>query len=77
MLKILVDKIINKNYHINKQEALKLINENLEDLAFYAEKIKEKFCGKSFDICSIINGKSGNVRRIANIVHNPHIIKQI
>jgi len=59
MIKELADKIINKNYHINKQEALKLINENLEELTFYAEKIKEKFCGKQFDICSIINGKSG------------------
>ena len=59
MIQKLAYKIINENYHINKQEALKLINENLKDLAFYAEKIKEKFCGKKFDICSIINGKSG------------------
>ena len=80
MIKELADKIINKNYHINKQEALNLVNENLEDLTFYAEKIKEKFCGKSFDICSIINGKSGkcseNCKFCAQSVHYKTNIKE-
>ncbi len=80
MIKELSDKIINENYHINKQEALKLINENLEDLAFYAEKIKEKFCGKNFDICSIINGKSGkcteNCKYCAQSAHYKTNIKE-
>jgi len=80
MIKKLADKIINENYHINKQEALKLINENLEELTFYAEKIKEKFCGKQFDICSIINGKSGkcteNCKYCAQSAHYKTNIKE-
>ena len=42
-----------------KQEALSLINTDLQELSFAAEKIKQKFCGNKFDMCSIVSGKSG------------------
>ena len=59
MLEQLTDKILNQNYHITKQEALSLINTDLQELSFAAEKIKQKFCGNKFDMCSIVSGKSG------------------
>ena len=59
MLKELSNKILNENYHITKQEALFLVTENLQELSLYAEKIKQKFCGNKFDMCSIVSGKSG------------------
>lgn len=39
--------------------------------------IREKFIGDKVDLCSIINGRSGNVRRTANTVRSQHIIIQI
>lgn len=59
MLKELSNKILNENYHITKQEALSLVTEDLQELSFAAEKIKQKFCGNKFDMCSIVSGKSG------------------
>lgn len=59
MLKEISNKILNENYHITKQEALFLVTENLQELSLYAEKIKQKFCGNKFDMCSIVSGKSG------------------
>lgn len=59
MLKKLTEKISNQNYHITKQEALSLVTVDLQELSLLAEKIKKKFCGNKFDMCSIINGKSG------------------
>ena len=59
MLEQLTDKILNQNYHITKQEALSLVTEDLQELSFAAEKIKQKFCGNKFDMCSIVSGKSG------------------
>ena len=44
---------------INREEALQLFEEPVEDVAQAADKIREKFCGNGFDICTIINGKSG------------------
>ncbi len=59
MLKELSNKILNEHYHITKREALSLVTENLQELSLCAEKIKQKFCGNKFDMCSIISGKSG------------------
>ncbi|MGV8906061.1 MAG: biotin synthase BioB [Acetobacterium sp.] len=44
---------------INKQEALALSKMPLDALASGANEIREYFCGRVFDICTIINGKSG------------------
>lgn len=44
---------------VSKEEALHLSTANLDSLCSAADQIRKHFCGNSFDICSIINGKSG------------------
>lgn len=44
---------------ILKEEAILLYQEPLEDLCQAANEIREHFCQNRFDICTIINGKSG------------------
>lgn len=44
---------------VSKEEALLLYGEPLEELCQAADEIRKYFCGDGFDICSIINGKSG------------------
>ena len=44
---------------ISKQEALKLYGEPLEELCAKADEIRQHFCANKFDVCTIINGKSG------------------
>lgn len=50
---------------IEFQEAKELIEiklddaESLNELFFSADEIREKFCGNRFDLCTIINAKSG------------------
>lgn len=56
---VLKNKII-KGYRITKQEAYSLIDADLEKLCSAADEIRERRCGNGFDICSVINGKSGN-----------------
>lgn len=57
-VKLLKDKILNGEL-IDKSEALSLLSEPLDELCRYADEIREKFCGNIFDMCTIINGKSG------------------
>lgn len=45
---------------ITKELALKLYYEPLEKLSCMANEISRNFCGNQFDICTIVNGKSGN-----------------
>lgn len=45
--------------NITREEALKLYAEPLEDLCAKADEIRRKFCADKFDVCTIINGKSG------------------
>ena len=60
MIKVIYDKI-KQGYLINKQEALDLLEKyDSQTLGKYANKIREDFLGDNFDVCSIINGKSGN-----------------
>ena len=40
-------------------EALQLYGEPLEELCLAADEIRYQFCGNRFDLCTIINGKSG------------------
>lgn len=58
MITTLTDKI-KENYIINKEEALSLVAQDLEELCSAANEIREHFCKNHFDICSIVNGKSG------------------
>lgn len=52
------ERIINGDL-ITKEQALKLYQEPLEDLCRAADEIRRHFCGNRFDMCTIINGKSG------------------
>lgn len=46
-------------YQITREEALMLLAEDLNRLSEAANQIREHFNGNAFDICTIINGKSG------------------
>ena len=54
----LFEKVID-GYKINKEEAVFLHGCDTEELSVYANKIREKFCSNSFELCTIINAKSG------------------
>lgn len=62
-----------KGKSINKEEALFIYNTEYEQLTQSADKIRKAFCGNDFDMCSIINGKSGkcseNCRYCAQSAH--------
>lgn len=57
-LGILKEKVL-KGYQIYKKEALFLAEQPLEELCEGADEIRRAFCGNDFDLCTIINGKSG------------------
>ena len=44
---------------ITKEEALSLADQPLDELCQAANELREYFCDNVFDLCSIINGKSG------------------
>lgn len=44
---------------ITKEVALSLVDEDVEELSKEANEIRIKYCGNVFDICTIINAKSG------------------
>lgn len=44
---------------ISREEALALYEEPLEEVCQAANEIRQHFCGNGFDLCSIVNGKSG------------------
>ena len=44
---------------ISKEEAMKLYYEPLEEICAKADEIRKHFCADKFDVCTIINGKSG------------------
>ena len=52
-------KKIIEGYQITKDEAIELSTQPLEELCQAADEIREKFCDNTFDMCTIINGKSG------------------
>ncbi|MGL4450810.1 MAG: biotin synthase BioB [Sarcina sp.] len=67
------DKVL-KGYKITKEEALELYKaQDIEILKAAANEIREKLCGKSVDLCSIVNGKSGkcseNCKYCAQSIH--------
>lgn len=69
----LTEKVLNGG-QITEEEALKLYDEPLEELCESADRIRRHFCGSRFDLCTIINGKSGrcseNCRFCAQSAHN-------
>ncbi len=44
---------------ICKEEALRLYEGNLDTLCQSANRIRQHYCNNGFDICTIVNGKSG------------------
>lgn len=50
---------IKSGYLINRKEAIKLLDYDFESLGKFANEIREYFLQNEFDICSIVNGKSG------------------
>lgn len=58
MINKLKDKILS-GYNITYNEALSLIEAPLNELLEAANDIRKHFCSNIFDICSIINAKSG------------------
>lgn len=44
---------------LTKEEAMELVDMPLVELCKAANEIREQFCGNAFDLCTIINGKSG------------------
>lgn len=59
---------------LTREEALWLYEQPLEALCAAADRIRAHFCGSDFDLCTIINGKSGrcseNCRFCAQSAHN-------
>ena len=54
----LTEKVL-KHGLITKEEALYLWEQPLEELCACADRIRRQFCSNAFDLCTIINGKSG------------------
>lgn len=54
----LKEKVMNGQL-LQKAEALELMEQPLEPLCQAANEIRDLFCGNQFDLCTIINGKSG------------------
>ena len=46
-------------YEINRDEAIQLLNEDLQELCNAADEIRKKFFGNDFDFCAIVNARSG------------------
>ncbi|MEA4988453.1 MAG: biotin synthase BioB [Anaerovorax sp.] len=44
---------------IDRQQALDLVKEDVDALARAANEIRRYYCGNAFDLCTIINAKSG------------------
>lgn len=60
MIKAIYEKV-KQGYLVNKEEALELLEKyDYKTLGNYANKLREYFLGDDFDLCSIVNGKSGN-----------------
>ena len=59
---------------ITRTEALELYEQPLQELCRRADEIRRHFCGDRFDLCAIVNGKSGkcseNCRFCAQSAHN-------
>lgn len=59
VIQLLYEKILGGD-EITKQEAMQLYSQPLEELCEKANELRRHFCSNQFDICTIINGKSGH-----------------
>lgn len=53
-------KIVVEGGSISRKEAVDLYGSPLDELRLAANNLRTRFCGNSFDLCTIINGKSGS-----------------
>lgn len=58
MITKLLERVLN-GHSLNKEDAMLLSSAELTPLCEAADRIRRHFCGNAFDMCSIINGKSG------------------
>lgn len=75
MMAKLADEIIKNNKRLSKNDDLDfLIDCDLDELSFYANKIRQHFRDNSINFCTIINGKGGgckeNCKFCAQSAHN-------
>ncbi len=72
-LNSLTEKVL-KGEQVTKEDALYLYDQPLDELCENADKIRRHFCSSCFDLCTIINGKSGrcseNCKFCAQSAHN-------
>ena len=54
MIQKIKNKILN-GFQIKKEDAMRLINADLEKLSTASNELRQHFCGNAFDICAIIN----------------------
>jgi len=57
-VQILKQKVL-EHEQINREEAIKLYGANLQELCEAADELRYEFCKDGFDLCCIVNGKSG------------------
>lgn len=57
-IKAVTDKVLG-GIEISPAEAAEIYDAPIDELSHAANEIRKKYCGSSFDICTIINGKSG------------------
>lgn len=48
-----------KGEKLEKEQAMELLTVDLDELCKAADEIRKAFCDNKFDMCTIINGKSG------------------
>ena len=72
-LEILTQQVMD-GHQVTREEALWLSKQPLEHLCRQADRIRRHFCKNTFDLCTIINGKSGrcseNCKFCAQSTHN-------
>lgn len=72
-INVLTDKVLNGG-QVTREEAMYLYEQPLDELCGQADQIRQHFCGNRFDLCTIINGKSGrcseNCKFCAQSAHN-------
>lgn len=54
-------KVLN-GYLLTKEEVEELLDEDTTEIATAANEIRKSLCGNKFDLCTIINGKSGRCK---------------
>lgn len=50
---------VKNGYEVTREEAIEIYKSDYEKLTSAANELREYFCGNDFDICTIINAKSG------------------